>query len=337
MTTAALGENKTKLNQLLSSINACCEHDMKAVDHLIDAQSHSEVELVSTIARYLIKSGGKRFRPKILLLCAQALGYTGVEHHEVACVIEFIHSATLLHDDVVDQSDLRRHAKSAHQVWGNEASVLVGDFLYSRAFQILAWRSNIPLMQLLAKTTAALAEGEVQQLVEIKNHQMSIEKYEQIIGRKTGAMFAAASQAGAIIAAPDHLLLHEHLYRYGKELGMAFQIIDDILDYQSNRKTLGKTIAKDFLEGKVTLPFILALRSANAEQRAFLESSIQSPAENQVTDVMAVMNALEVFSRAYQHAREHIALAQQSLNALPKNHAVDMLHALCTYAIERCC
>lgn len=336
MTATALGENKSKLNQLLDSINACCEHGMKAVDALIDAQSDSEVELVSTIGRYLIKSGGKRFRPKILLLCAQALGYTGVEHHEVACVIEFIHSATLLHDDVVDQSDLRRHAKSAHQVWGNEASVLVGDFLYSRAFQILAWRSNIPLMQLLAKTTAALAEGEVQQLVEIKNHHMSIEKYEQIITRKTGAMFAAASKAGAIIAACDQTHLHEHLYHYGKELGMAFQMIDDILDYQSNEKTLGKTIAKDFLEGKVTLPYILALKHASADEKAFLEASIQCPREDQVADVMAVMKTHRVFAMAYEHARAHIARAQERLRCLPNNESVDMLHALCTYAIERC-
>ena len=326
---------KINMDQTLESIHALIDADLQAVDKIIKAQCQSEVELVSTISQYLIKSGGKRFRPKILLLMAKALGVTGDEHHEVACVIEFIHSATLLHDDVVDQSEIRRHNQSAHRVWGNEASVLVGDFLYSRAFQVLAWRSNIPLMQLLAQTTAQLAEGEVRQLVEINNHAITIERYLEIIAAKTGAMFAAASQAGAIVAQPDNAELHQDMYRYGMQIGTAFQIIDDVLDYQSNIHTLGKAIGKDFLEGKVTLPLILTLQTANAVQRAWLEQAIQAPKPDQLHEVLKIMHECHAFERARDHAEQHAQAARLALQTLPASDFQQALLDLCDVALAR--
>lgn len=321
--------------EILLKINRLTDKSMSYVDQIIQSQCQSNVELVSTISKYLIHGGGKRLRPKLLLLSANALEHNDKESYEAACVIEFIHSATLLHDDVVDQSDIRRHQPSSHQIWGNSASVLVGDFLYSRAFQILAWRNNIPLMQLLAKTTAKLAEGEVQQLIDIGNDQMTIANYEQIIAYKTGAMFASASSAGAIIAKPNDPSIQKHLYDYGMAIGMAFQIIDDILDYQSSQATLGKTIGKDYLEGKVTLPLILTMQHANQNEKIWLQSIIGQPDAKHLDRLIDLMNQYHAFNLAYEHARAHTNQAQTKLAHLEPSPYRNALQDLCEYAITR--
>ena len=322
-------------NNIIETINELTKDSMACVDEIIENQCQSDVELVSSICKHLIHSGGKRLRPKVLLLSAGALGNKDKESHEVACVIEFIHSATLLHDDVVDQSHTRRHQPSANQIWGNSASVLVGDFLYSRAFQILAWRNNIPLMRLLAETTAKLAEGEVHQLMDIGNEHMSIANYEKIIANKTGAMFAAASCAGAIIANPNNNQIQQDLYDYGMSIGMAFQIIDDLLDYQSTEKTLGKAIGKDFLEGKVTLPLILTMQKATPEEKSWLQSVIKKPKINDLEPVIQLMQQHGAFESAYNHALTHVKHAQTKLCALGPSPQHNALQELSHYAVDR--
>lgn len=247
--------------------------DMAALDRTIRARLESDVALVRTVADYIVGAGGKRLRPAVLLLVTRALGYEGPHRHELAAVIEFIHTATLLHDDVVDDSDLRRGRATANVAFGNAASVLVGDFLYSRAFQMMVEARNLRVLQILADATNRIAEGEVLQLLNVHDLSVDEARYMNVVERKTAALFEAAARIGAVIASADGAM-EEACASYGASLGTAFQIADDILDYSGNSQDIGKRLGDDLREGKLTLPLIHALASASTEERATIEAAI---------------------------------------------------------------
>ena len=320
----------------LAQMDARIAHDLMQIDKIISEYSASDVATVQEVASHLIKSGGKRLRPKLVVLAAYACGgLKSEEACEVAVVIEFIHSATLLHDDVVDDAEMRRHHKAARMLWGNEASILVGDFLYSRAFQLLAKRNNTPLMQLLARTTAMLSEGEVHQLTQLQNHSTTKESYFKIIAAKTGALFAASSQAGAMIAQPNQSDLHQSLYQYGMNLGIAFQIMDDMLDYSADAVVLGKVVGKDLFEGKMTLPLIDLLAVATLQERAFLYHAIQYPDEKHLDQVIGLLQKYTILEQSYEQAGHYAKLAKQSIDALVDSDFKQSLMYLSDYAIAR--
>jgi octaprenyl-diphosphate synthase len=248
--------------------------DMRLVDRIIRENLTSDVPLIGTIADYIIGAGGKRLRPAVVLLVARALGYQGQAHALLAAVIEFIHTATLLHDDVVDESDLRRGRRTANAMFGNAASVLVGDFLYSRAFQMMVEAGNARVLRILADATNRIAEGEVLQLMNIHDPSVDESRYLGVVERKTATLFEAAARIGAVLAGVD-AKIEAHAARYGASLGTAFQMIDDLLDYSGNIEQIGKRLGDDLREGKVTLPLIHALRLATSEDRARIERAIR--------------------------------------------------------------
>ena len=237
--------------------------DFAAVDQLIKDNLSSNVPLVEEISAYLIGAGGKRLRPLLVLLCARACGYQGKDHIKLAAIIEFLHTAMLLHDDVVDESDLRRGRKTVNATWGNPASVLVGDFLHSRAFEMMVEIGNLRVMDILSHATNTIAEGEVQQLSNIRNPDLTEESYIEVISRKTAMLFQAASHAGSVLAKTD-ITAEQALADYGLHLGISFQLIDDMLDYEGTTEDLGKNVGDDLAEGKVTLPLIVAMKNGNA-------------------------------------------------------------------------
>src|SRR5690606_25993941 len=249
--------------------------EFEAVNQRILTELHSEVPLVENIGHYLIDAGGKRLRPLLVLLSAKACGYSGDRHVTLAAIIEFIHTATLLHDDVVDTSDLRRGRLTANARWGNAPSVLVGDFLYSRAFQMMVALGNMEIMHILADTTNAISEGEVQQLVNAGNDQTSEQDYLQVIDKKTAKLFEAAALCGAVIAASSPRIASA-MASYGHHIGMAFQLVDDALDYSSSSEELGKNIGDDLAEGKPTLPLIHVLAEGNKEQARLVREAIKN-------------------------------------------------------------
>ncbi|HTA65528.1 MAG TPA: polyprenyl synthetase family protein, partial [Xanthomonadaceae bacterium] len=257
----------------LRAIQALVAEDMAAVDALIRRRLASDVVLVNQIGEHIVTAGGKRLRPMLALLAARAMGYRGDEHHQLAAIIEFIHTATLLHDDVVDESDLRRGRKTANALWGNAPSVLVGDFLYSRSFQLMVELERPQVMRVLADTTNAIAEGEVLQLLHVRNPDTDEAAYTQVIERKTAVLFAAATRLGALLAGAD-AAAQQALHDYGLELGFAFQIADDVLDYTADSEALGKNLGDDLAEGKATLPLIHALAHANPATVPALRAAI---------------------------------------------------------------
>ena len=263
--------------------------DFSEVDKLIYESLSSRIPLVKQIAGYLIEAGGKRLRPLLVLLCAKACGYEGRDHIKLAVVIEFLHTAMLLHDDVVDASDLRRGRKTVNAAWGNPASVLVGDFLHSRAFEMMVEIGNLRVMEILSHATNTIAEGEVQQLANVRNPDITEQSYLQVISRKTAMLFQAASHSGAILADPDKAT-ESALRDFGLHLGLAFQLIDDLLDYEGNATDLGKNVGDDLAEGKVTLPLISAMRNGTRDQTGFIRRAIMAGgAEN----LSAVINTVK--------------------------------------------
>ena len=252
---------------------AAVKDDFQAVDALIKVNLSSDVPLVEEISGYLIEAGGKRLRPLLVLLCSMASGYNGRDHIKLAAVIEFLHTAMLLHDDVVDASDLRRGRKTVNSTWGNPPSVLVGDFLHSRAFEMMVEIGNMRVMQILSRATNVIAEGEVQQLCSIRNPATTEDAYLEIITRKTAMLFQAAAHSGAVLAGADG---HNEaaLRDYGLHLGLAFQLVDDQLDYLGDTEELGKNVGDDLAEGKVTLPLIVAMRNGDESQRQFVQHAV---------------------------------------------------------------
>ena len=317
-----------------ADVQALASADMQAVNALIRSRLASDVVLVNQVAEHIVGGGGKRLRPLLHLVAAQAAGYRGRDHIALAAVIEFIHTATLLHDDVVDESDLRRGRKTANAVWGNAASVLVGDFLYSRSFQMMVELDRMRVMQILADTTNLIAEGEVLQLLHIGNPDTDESAYLKVIERKTAVLFAAATRLGAVLAG----LPREHeelLARYGLDLGFAFQIADDVLDYVSDAGTLGKNIGDDLAEGKPTLPLIYAIeKSAPAEAEA-LKRAITNGGLDELPRVLAAIHATGSLERARDRAHGFAQSARDALPVLAPSPARDALAVLADYAIDR--
>ncbi|MCE7951877.1 MAG: octaprenyl-diphosphate synthase [Xanthomonadales bacterium PRO7] len=307
---------------------------MGQVDALIRARLASDVVLVNQIAEHIVGAGGKRLRPMLVLLAAQAAGYRGNHDTLLAAVVEFIHTATLLHDDVVDESDLRRGRKTANALWGNAASVLVGDFLYSRAFQMMVEANDMRVMRILADTTNRIAEGEVLQLLNIHNPDVDEAAYLRVIERKTAVLFAAATRLGGLLGGLP-ITQEEALADYGLNLGFAFQIADDVLDYVSDAGTLGKNIGDDIAEGKVTLPLIYALERATPERAQVLRHAIQSGGLDALETILAAIRDSGAVARASARAQDYANAAKAALCTLPHSSARDALAALADYALQR--
>ena len=308
--------------------------DFSAVNELIINKLHSDVDLVENIGHYLISAGGKRLRPLLVLLTAPACGYQGKDHIGLAVVIEFLHTATLLHDDVVDVSKLRRGLPTANAKWGNAPSVLVGDFIYSRAFQLMVAQGNLRIMQLLSDTTNRIAEGEVLQLIKAGHAETSEEQYLTVIKNKTAVLFAAATQGAAILAESDQAT-EDALYQYGLHLGIAFQLVDDLLDYTGDPSKTGKNIGDDLSEGKPTLPLIYTIKHGSAEQAALIRQAITDKDADklpQVIDAVTKSGALQYTrDQAFQYSNRAI----KNLETLSDSIHKDALIKLCQLAVDR--
>lgn len=318
----------------LDDIQTLARDDMDAVDALIRRRLASDVVLINQVAEYIIGAGGKRLRPMLLLLAGAALGHRGADAHQLAAVIEFIHTSTLLHDDVVDESDLRRGRKTANAVWGNAASVLVGDFLYSRSFQLMVELESMEVQKILADTTNRIAEGEVLQLLHVRNPDVDEAAYLRVIERKTAVLFAAATRLGALLAGAD-AATQQRLHDYGLNLGYAFQIADDVLDYASDAQTLGKNLGDDLAEGKATLPLIHAIAHSDAETAATLRSAIEHGDTGALPSVLAAINATGGLDYSRRRALDYGRLAEQALAGLDENEHVAALRGLAVYAVSR--
>ncbi len=286
--------------------------DSKATDQLILNELNSDVVLINQIGHYIVSSGGKRLRPMLLLLAAKALDYDGKQHLTLAAVIEFIHTATLLHDDVVDESDLRRGKGSANAVWGNAASVLVGDFLYSKAFEMMVRADNMRVMEILSKTTTAIAEGEVLQLLNCNNPTTTETSYLEVISRKTAILFSAATRLSALLVDASSET-EAQMAAYGMHLGNAFQLIDDALDYKANAEDLGKNLGDDLAEGKPTLPLIHAIEHANEGDAQIIIDAIKKGDRNAFNDVYKIVQATGAIEYTEKRAEEE---AQKAIHAL---------------------
>lgn len=310
------------------------EHDLEAVNNLIIEQLHSDVGLVENIGHYIVDAGGKRLRPILVLLTANALGYSEKRHIELATIIEFIHTATLLHDDVVDVSALRRGRPTANAAWGNAPSVLVGDFLYSRSFQMLVKLGNLEIMGILSDTTNLISEGEVQQLINAKDPSVSEDNYLQVIHKKTAALFEAACSAAAVLAGSEPEQ-RQAAWLYGHHLGLAFQLVDDALDYQGDAQALGKNVGDDLAEGKPTLPLIAALNSASADERSLITAAIESGGLEHLEDIVAIVHRYGALDYTIGRARDHAEQARQALTVLPDNKYRQAMLELTEFAVNR--
>ncbi|MEI2416304.1 polyprenyl synthetase family protein [Orrella sp. JC864] len=317
----------------LPDLLAPVAQDMKSVDAVIRARLDSEVVLIRTIGDYIVGAGGKRMRPALLLMIAKALGYRGERHHLLAAVVEFIHTATLLHDDVVDESDLRRGRSTANAVFGNAASVLVGDYLYSRAFEMMVEADSMRIMAILSGATTVIAEGEVLQLLNVHDPEVSEPRYLQVVRYKTAKLFEAAAQVGAVLAGAT-AEQEAAAAAYGRHIGTAFQLIDDVLDYSGDAAALGKNVGDDLREGKPTLPLIRVMEVGTPEQRALIRGAI----ETGQADFEAVAQAIRA-TDALEHARRcavaEAQAARQALSSYPISEYSKSLLEFCAFAVER--
>ena len=307
---------------------------MQLVNQTIRNSLDSHVVLIRQISEYIINSGGKRLRPILVVLMAQAFGYRGKEHIQIAAIIEFIHTATLLHDDVVDESDMRRGNKTANEVWGNSASVLVGDFLYSRSFQMMVKIEKLEVMNILANATNTISEGEVLQLLNIGNLDITEEQYYQVIKNKTAQLFEAGCELSALISTPDKKQIKK-MARFGEYLGMAFQIADDMLDYAIDNDELDKNIGDDLAEGKLTLPLIYLLENGNKGDKQVISEAIKSQSTKHLKTIQKRINETPALKYTQDKANEFAQLAQQQLLDLPQSEAKDALLFLCDFACHR--
>lgn len=329
-------EPKRRKSSPLDDLTALVAEDLSAVNDIIIESMQSQVELIPQLAGYLIASGGKRLRPVLTLAAADLCGYTGEKHRLLAAVVEFIHSATLLHDDVVDESDLRRGLASANEVFGNKASVLVGDFLFSRSFQMMVEVGSLDVLRILSGASAIIAEGEVLQLRTTNDTETSEQAYLEVIKGKTAELFAAACRVGAVIAGrPQAEELA--LYDYGMNLGIAFQLVDDVLDYSALQATLGKTVGDDFREGKITLPVVLAFRRGNDEERAFWRRAMEEleQGEGDLERAQSLMARHNALKDTVERARHYGAIARDSLGLFPDSPVKRALLEVIDFVIAR--
>lgn len=317
------------LSDLLSPIRS----DMDAASEVIRQRLSSDIALVGTIAKHIIGGGGKRLRPAVLLLVARALGYQGTAHHVLAAVIEFIHTATLLHDDVVDESSLRRGRATANALFGNSASVLVGDFLYSRAFQMVVEHGSPEILAILAEATNRIAEGEVLQLMQVHDPSVDEARYRTVVNRKTATLFEAATRIGAVVAGADQQR-QDQCAAYGTHLGTAFQMIDDVLDYAGDSDHIGKQLGDDLREGKCTLPLIHALEVADIQERNDIERAIRE-GNGDFVRIAAIVERTGALSRVRERACTEIEAARQAITPLPGSGFKDSLLNLTSFALHR--
>lgn len=318
----------------INDINNVVAAEFAAVNDVIHSELTSRVPLVEQIAEYIVSSGGKRLRPLVTLLLGKSLNFDSPDLIRLATIIEFLHTATLLHDDVVDMSSMRRGKATANARWGNAPSVLVGDFLYSRAFQLMVTVGNLTVMDQLANATNIIAEGEVLQLMNVRNPDLSEADYMKVIEGKTAMLFAAATGSAAALAqaTPEQ---HQAALTYGTELGLAFQIQDDVLDYAGDSAALGKNVGDDLAEGKVTLPLIYTLQHCDDGTRKMIRQAIRKGGTDQITPILAALQDCGALEYCQQKARQHSAQAQAALQAFPDNNARAALHALADLAVER--
>ena len=316
------------------AIKALTSSEAAAVDQLILNELSSDVVLINQIGHYIISNGGKRLRPMLLLLTAKALGEATDSHLILAAVIEFIHTATLLHDDVVDESALRRGQESANAVWGNAASVLVGDYLYSSAFEMMVRTNNMRVMEILSKTTTAIAEGEVLQLLNCNNPETTEQKYLEVIARKTAILFSAATRLGAVISNADKTT-EDALAAYGQHLGIAFQLIDDALDYKSSSEELGKNLGDDLAEGKPTLPLIYAIAKGTPTQAQIIIDAIRHGSRESFAEVYEVVKSTKAIDYTEQQAQEQATKAIAALDCLQDSIYKQALTLLAEFSVQR--
>jgi octaprenyl-diphosphate synthase len=307
---------------------------MLAVDRLIRERLRSNVALISELGHYIIDGGGKRLRPMLLLLSTRAFAYRGARHTPLAAVVEFIHTATLLHDDVVDDSELRRGRRTANALWGNEASVLVGDFLYSRAFQMMVEVGDMRVMQILADATNTIAEGEVLQLLNCHDPDTTEQRYLQVIQLKTAKLFEAAAQLGAVLSARSETDEHT-MARYGRHLGTAYQLVDDVLDYKASVQEMGKNIGDDLAEGKPTLPLIYAMRAGKPEQSALIRRAIELGGRDQIERVIEAIESTGAIAYTAGLARMEAQRAMDALEPVPTSPYREALFALAEFSVSR--
>lgn len=318
----------------LENLNKLLAADMQSVDQVIRERLHSEVVLIRQVAEYIIGGGGKRLRPALVLLSAGALGYRGSAHHTLAAVVEFIHTATLLHDDVVDESALRRGRPTANTLFGNAASVLVGDFVYSRAFQMMVNVEDIRVLRVLADATNVIAEGEVLQLMNCRNADIDEASYLQVIRYKTAKLFEAASRLGALLAGASPAV-EEAMAAYGCHLGTAFQLIDDVLDYSGDAGVIGKNVGDDLAEGKPTLPLIRVIQHGNPEEAALVRGALTSGGLNDLDRVLAAIRRSGALDYTRRQAEAEAGAAGAALDSIPSTQYRDFLLQLAQFAVTR--
>lgn len=319
----------------LESIINLTAKDMEAVNKAILNQLNSDVHLINQLGHYIISGGGKKIRPMIAILVGRALGYQGEKHINVAALVEFIHTATLLHDDVVDESTLRRGKKTANAVFGNAASVLVGDFIYTRSFQMMTELDSMPVLKLMSDATNIIAEGEVSQLINCNNPDITESTYMQIIYSKTARLFEAATQASAIVSGANEIQ-QQALRDYGRYLGTAFQLIDDLLDYDADSTTIGKNIGDDLDEGKLTLPLLHAMKKGTAEESALIRNSIEKGNGRHLLSIILItMKRCGSLEYTRNRAREEADKAIKALDILPDTSYKDALISLACISVQR--
>jgi len=308
--------------------------DMAEVDALIRKRLSSEVALINQIGHYIVSAGGKRIRPMLVLLVANALGFRGPERHELAAVVEFIHTATLLHDDVVDESELRRGRETANALFGNAPSVLVGDFLYSRAFQMMVSVNRMRVLQILADATNVIAEGEVLQLMNMHDPDIDVPAYLKVIRYKTAKLFEASARLGAVLAdAPA--AVEEACADYGRSLGTAFQLIDDALDYEGSTATLGKNVGDDLREGKPTLPLLIAIERGTPEQRELVRKAIEHGEVERLPEIIRIVTETGALEATREAARAEAQRARSALDLIPPSPFREALLELCVRSVDR--
>jgi octaprenyl-diphosphate synthase len=318
----------------IEDINRLIAEDMGSVDRCIQARLNSEIVLINQIGFHIVNSGGKRLRPVLHLLACEALGYEQEQHIDIAAILEFIHTATLLHDDVVDASEMRRGQDSANALWGNEASVLVGDFLYSRSFQMMVEVGNMRVMEILAEATNTIAEGEVQQLLNVNDPDTTEESYLQVIRSKTAKLFQSATQLAAVIS-HQPLEVENAMADYGMHLGTAFQLVDDVLDYSASSKEIGKNIGDDLAEGKPTLPLIYSMRKGTPEQAQIIRTAIEQGGRQHTEAVMAAIESTQAIDYTASAARQEADKAIEAISEIPNSTFKDALVSLAEFSVNR--
>lgn len=318
----------------IDAIRAPVAQDMQAVNRLIQDRLRSDVVLINQLGSYIINSGGKRLRPLQVLLAARACGYEGEAHVQLAAVIEFIHTATLLHDDVVDGSEMRRGQETANNLWGNQASVLVGDFLYSRAFQMMVEVGSMPIMGVMAGTTNTIAEGEVMQLLNVHDPDTTEENYLKVIYSKTATLFEAAGRIGALLAGQPQGVV-DRLADFGRHLGTAFQLVDDALDYTGQAQEIGKNVGDDLAEGKPTMPLIYAMREGSTEEAALIRRAIEQGGREQIEPIMRAVENTGAIAYTRALARQAVDQAVACLDCLPDSPYRESMRNMALFSVDR--